>query len=67
MTAREFSERFKPYVPVRRVAEAAGFRPATWYTTVTRDRDLTADELVRLRAAIETHADELRTLAAEIQ
>lgn len=66
MTAREFSERFKPYLPVRRIAEAAGIKEATWYMAVTRGRDLSPDELGRLRAAIEAHATELQQLAAEI-
>ncbi|WP_420455747.1 hypothetical protein [Rubrivirga sp.] len=66
MTAREFSDLFKPYLPVRRVAEAAGFAENTWYTTVTRGRELTADELDRLRAAVEAHAEEVRGLAASL-
>lgn len=66
MTAREFAERFKPFLPVRRIAEAAGIKEPTWYGAVTRDRALTADELARLRAAVEAHADELRTMAAAL-
>ena len=66
MTAREFSALFKPYLPVRRVAEAAGFLQNTWYTTVSRDRELTADELDRLRKAAEAHADEIRELASAL-
>ena len=64
MTAREFSDLFKPHLPIRRIAAAAGFREATFYMAVSRGRDLTADELVRLRAAVEAHADELRTMAS---
>jgi hypothetical protein len=66
MTAREFSDRFKPHVPVIHIAEAAGFNPRTWYTSVSRGRNLTADELTRLRVAVEAHADELRTMAAAL-
>lgn len=66
MTAREFAERFKPFLPVRRIADAAGIKEATWYGAVTRDRALTADEITRLRAAVEAHADELRTMAAAL-
>lgn len=67
MTAREFSDRFKPFVPVRRIAADAGIKEATWYGAVTRDRALTADERRRLRAALETHADEIRRLAGELE
>ena len=67
MTAREFSDLFKPYVPVRRIAEAAGFREGTWYMAVTRDRNLTGDECTRLRAAVVAHGDALRTLAEQIK
>lgn len=66
MTAREFSDRFKPHLPVRRIADAAGIKEATWYGAVTRDRELTADEIRRLRAAVEAHANELRTMAKEL-
>ena len=64
MTAREFSDLFKPFLPVRRIATDAGFKEGTWYTAVSHGRNLTADELTRLRAAVEAHADELRTMAA---
>ena len=64
MTARDFTDLFKTLLPVRRVADAAGIKEATWYGAVTRDRALTADELTRLRAAVEAHADELRTMAS---
>ena len=67
MTAREFAERFKPLLHVRRIAEAAGIKEPTWYGAVTRDRALTADERRRLRAAVEAHADELRRMAGEIE
>lgn len=66
MTARDFAERFKPHLPVRRIAEAAGIKEATWYGAVTRDRALTSDELTRLKAAVEAHADELRRMASEL-
>lgn len=66
MTAREFSDLFKPLLPVRRVAESAGFLSNTWYTAVSRGRDLTDDELGRLRKAAEAHADDIRTLAATL-
>ena len=67
MTAREFSDLFKPYVPVRRIAEAAGFREGTWYMAVTRDRILTEDERTRLQAAVIAHGDELRALASQMK
>lgn len=60
MTAREFSDLFKPLLPVRTVATAAGFKESTWYTTTTRGRELTADELARLKAAVEGHVDQIR-------
>ena len=66
MTARDFAERFKPFLPVRRIAEAAGIKEATWYSAVNRARDLTPNEVVRLRAAVEAHADELRSMAATL-
>lgn len=67
MTAREFAERFKPYLPVRRIAADAGIKEATWYGAVTRDRTLTDDERRRLRAAVEAHADEIRRIAGELE
>lgn len=63
MTAREFSDLFKPLLPVRTVAKAAGFKESTWYTTTTRGRQLTADEVGRLQKALRAHADEIRRLA----
>lgn len=66
MTAREFSDRFKPYLPVGRVAQQAGFLENTWYVAASRGRDLTPDELSRLRAAVEAHADTLREMAADL-
>lgn len=63
MTAREFSDLFKPLLPVRTVAKAAGFKESTWYTTTTRGRALTAYEVARLRDALRAHADEIRRLA----
>ncbi|PAP75296.1 hypothetical protein [Rubrivirga marina] len=63
MTAREFSDLFKPYLPVRTVAKAAGFKESTWYTTTTRGRELTPDEVKRLRGAVEAHAAEIARLA----
>ena len=67
MTAREFSDRFKPFVPVRRIATDAGFREGTFYMAVTRGRDLTPDEVSRLRAAVEAHAETLRRMAGELE
>ena len=66
MTARAFSERFKPFLPVRRIAEAAGFKENTWYTAVSRGRTLTPDERARLRAAVEAHVAEVRTMADDL-
>ena len=63
MTAREFSDTFKELLPVRSVARAAGFKESTWYTTSTRGRDLTPDEVTRLKAAALAHADEIRRRA----
>ena len=63
MTARDFSDRFKPHLPVGRIAESAGFKAKTWYTAVARGRDLTAEEIERLRVALRAHADEMRTMA----
>ncbi|MEM8598475.1 MAG: hypothetical protein AAGF99_01015 [Bacteroidota bacterium] len=66
MTARDFSDRFKPFLPVGRIAQEAGFLENTWYVAASRGRDLTEDELRRLRAAVEAHADTLRELAADL-
>lgn len=63
MTARDFTEQFKTLLPVRTVATAAGFKESTWYTTSTRGRDLTADEVERLQSAALAHADEIRKRA----
>jgi hypothetical protein len=59
MTARDFTDLFKPLLPVRTIAKAAGFKESTWYTTTTRGRELTPDEVARLRAAAEAHAAEI--------
>ena len=66
MTARDFTDLFKPLLPVRTVATAAGFKESTWYTTSTRGRDLTPDEVERLRAAVIAHADEIRQRAESL-
>ena len=63
MTARDFSDQFKPLLPVRTVAQAAGFKESTWYTTTTRGRDLTPDEIERLQRAALDHAREIETRA----
>jgi len=63
MTARDFTDLFKPLLPVRTVATAAGFKESTWYTTTTRGRDLTPDEVERLRDAVLAHADEIKRRA----
>ena len=63
MTARDFTDLFKTLLPVRSVATAAGFKESTWYTTSTRGRDLTPDEVARLKAAALAHADEIRQRA----
>lgn len=67
MTARDFSDTFKPFLPVRTVAKAAGFKESTWYTTTTRGRELTPDEVARLRAAVLDHAAEIRRLAEGLE
>jgi len=59
MTARDFSDTFKDLLPVRTVARAAGFKESTWYTTSTRGRTLTADEVQRLTDAVRAHAAEI--------
>ena len=63
MTARDFTNLFKPLLPVRTVAQAAGFKESTWYTTTTRGRDLTSDEITRLQAAAIEHAKEIEARA----
>lgn len=67
MTARDFSDLFKPLLPVRTVAQAAGFKESTWYTTTTRGRELTPDEVARLKAAVEAHAAEIQRLAVDLE
>ena len=67
MTARDFSDLFKPLLPVRTVATAAGFKESTWYTTTTRGRDLTAEEVARLKSAVEAHAAEIQRLAEGLE
>ena len=66
MTAREFTDLFKSLLPVRTVAQAAGFKESTWYTTTTRGRDLTGEEVQRLRAAALAHAAEIERRAAAL-
>lgn len=66
MTARDFTDLFKPLLPVRTVALAAGFKESTWYTTTTRGRDLTPDEVERLRTAALAHAKEIERRAMSL-
>lgn len=66
MTARDFTDLFKSLLPVRTVATAAGFKESTWYTTATRGRDLTPDEVARLQAAALAHAGEITRRAESL-
>ena len=67
MTARDFANRFKPYVVIGPLVEQAGWTQTAWYTAVSRDRELAPDELEKLREALREHARTINRLARSVK
>ena len=67
MTAKDFAEIFKPYLVVGQIVEKAGWSTSSWYAAVSRERELTSEEMSRLRQALRDHAKRIQQLAKRVR